>query len=85
MNTLINTERIDLHMPRDWNAMTVTELETVARVLINATASGRDAQAVKVELFLALTGLIVLEGVNPAKPVEEQSTCGRSTTGCVSR
>ena len=72
MNTIINTERIDLHMPRDWNAMTVTELETVARVLINATASGRDAQAVKVELFLALTGLIVIEGVNPAKPVEEQ-------------
>ena len=59
-------------MPRDWNAMTVSELETVARVLINATASGRDAQAVKVELFLALTGLIVIEGVNPAKPVEEQ-------------
>ena len=40
MNTIINTERIDLHMPRDWNAMTVSELETVARVLINATARG---------------------------------------------
>lgn len=70
---MINTERIDLHMPKDWNAMTVTELETVSSVLISAAAKGHvDMESVKVELFLALADLIVLETANPAKPVEEQ-------------
>lgn len=69
---MINTERIDLHMPRDWNAMTVSELETVARILIDAAAEGKGQDVIKVELFLALAGLEVIETANPAKPVEEQ-------------
>lgn len=67
------TERIDLHMPKDWNAMTVAELETVARVFVSAAAGGQvDMGSVKVELFLKLAGLSLIETANPAKPVEEQ-------------
>ena len=48
---MINTERIDLHMPKDWNAMTVAELETVSSVLISAAAKGHvDMESVKVTL-----------------------------------
>lgn len=61
-------------MPRDWNAMTPSELETVASVLVRAAAKGNgmDMQAVKVELFLALARLTVIETANPEKAVEEQ-------------
>ena len=67
-------ERIDLRMPKGWSDMTVTELETVASVLVEAAAQrpALTAKQVKVKLFLALTGLEVLESANPAKPVEEQ-------------
>ena len=67
-------ERIDLRMPKGWSDMTVTELETVASVLVEAAAQRPvlTAKQVKVKLFLALTGLEVLESANPAKPVEEQ-------------
>lgn len=67
-------ERIDLRMPKGWSDMTVTELETVASVLVEAAAQrpALNPKQVKVKLFLALTGLEVLESANPAKPVEEQ-------------
>lgn len=67
-------ERIDLRMPKGWSDMTVTELETVASVLVEAAAQrpSLTPKQVKVKLFLALTGLEVLESANPAKPVEEQ-------------
>jgi hypothetical protein len=61
-------------MPKGWSDMTVTELETVASVLVEAAAQrpALTSKQVKVKLFLALTGLEVLESANPAKPVEEQ-------------
>lgn len=67
-------ERIDLRMPKGWSDMTVTELETVASVLVEAAAQrpSLTPKQIKVKLFLALTGLEVLESANPAKPVEEQ-------------
>lgn len=67
-------ERIDLRMPKGWSDMTVTELETVASVLVEAAAQrpALTPKQIKVKLFLSLTGLEVLESANPAKPVEEQ-------------
>ena len=67
-------ERIDLRKPKGWSDMTVTELETVASVLVEAAAKkpALTMNEVKVRLFLALTKLEVLETANPAKPVEEQ-------------
>ena len=49
-------ERIDLRMPKGWSDMTVTELETVASVLVEAAAQrpALTPKQVKVKLFLAL-------------------------------
>ena len=74
MNTI---ERIDLHLPKNWNAMTIVELETVASIFVSAQRNSTrrrpmNMDEVKVEVFLALTELEVLETANPAKPVEEQ-------------
>lgn len=74
MNTI---ERIDLHLPKNWNAMTIVELETVASIFVSAQRKSSrrrpmNMDEVKVEVFLALTELEVLETANPAKPVEEQ-------------
>lgn len=54
--------------------MTVSELETVASVLIQSASRNPSANMneIKVELFLAITGLEVVESANPVKPVEEQ-------------
>lgn len=70
-------ERIDLHLPKGWNGMTVSELETVAGIFVEAQRRSNkrhplNMDAVKVEVFLALTELQVLETANPEKPVEEQ-------------
>lgn len=67
-------ERIDLRMPKGWGDMTVEELEMVASVLVESAARrpALTPKQVKVRLFLALTGLEVIETANPAKPVEEQ-------------
>ncbi len=70
-------ERIDLHMPNSWNAMTTTELEAIAGILIRTSERVDerhpfDFNAAKVEMFLVLTELEVLTLENPAKPVEDQ-------------
>lgn len=67
-------ERIDLRMPKGWGDMTVEEMEMVASVLVESAARrpALTPKQVKVRLFLALTGLEVIETANPAKPVEEQ-------------
>lgn len=70
-------ERINLHMPTSWNAMTIRELEIIADILLKTSARADehhpfDFAAVKVEMFLALTELEVVSSTNPVKPVEEQ-------------
>lgn len=70
-------ERIDLHMPNSWNAMTTKELEAIAGILIRASERVDerhpfDFNAAKTEMFLALTELEVITQENPAKPVEDQ-------------
>ena len=39
---MMTTERIDLHMPKSWAAMTVTELETVSRILLSSVQKGEN-------------------------------------------
>ncbi|MDD3037892.1 hypothetical protein [Bacteroides sp.] len=70
-------ERIDLHMPISWNAMTTRELETIAGILLKSSASADERHplnfnAAKIEMFLALTELKVVSSANPVKPIEEQ-------------
>lgn len=67
-------ERIDLHLPKGWNSLTVDELEEVARILMECAKNpGSDyMQQVKVKLFIELAGLEIIESERPDKPVEEQ-------------
>lgn len=71
------TERIDLHLPSSWNAMTTRELEAIAAVLLREAARVTklrpfNIETAKVEMFFKLTELEVLRNANPEKPVELQ-------------
>lgn len=71
------TERIDLHLPSNWNGMTTRELETIASVLLREAARVTkrrpfNFETAKVEMFFKLTDLEVLRGANPEKPIELQ-------------
>ncbi|MBR1378017.1 MAG: hypothetical protein IJ557_02685 [Bacteroidaceae bacterium] len=73
-------ERIDLHLPTSWAACTVEELEQIViakrmSVLFNWQHDNNDGiKAVpwKVECFLRLAELEMLQGPHPEVPVEEQ-------------
>lgn len=71
-------EKIDLHLPESWSKMSVPELETVAEVMIYMEAENRQKRnaladkELRLRLFLAFTGLEVLEPANPVIPIEEQ-------------
>lgn len=74
---MYTTERIDLHLPTSWNAMTIKELETIASVLIKEATRTTDTRpfntlSTKVEMFFALAELELIEGLNPEVSVEEQ-------------
>lgn len=66
--------RIDLHLPRHWNSLTTQELETVAGCVMNGVKAdgGYSAQKVKVEIFLRLTGLEIVEPCPFGLEPEEQ-------------
>ena len=70
-------ERIDLHLPKSWNSMTIEELETIARILQeastdNASGIGTSMLSVKCRIFIAINKLVVMQAPNPVKPVEDQ-------------
>lgn len=60
------TLRINLHLPRHWNALTAEQMETVADCITRAvaesgTAGGYNPQKVKTDIFLRLTGLEITD------------------------
>lgn len=64
-------------MPNGWNAMTVREMETIAKILIDEAKSVTllrpfNYLRAKVRMFFALTELELIEAENPEVPVEEQ-------------
>lgn len=70
-------QTINLHLPKSWNAMTTQEMELIAHIMIceqNRVSEKYpfDYDRVKIQMFLAITKLIVIETANPEKPVEEQ-------------
>lgn len=74
---MYSPQRIDLHLPRSWNACTPTELETIARIVATRSMQADryhpfNMDDTKVEIFFALAGLEPLEPVNPRLPVEKQ-------------
>jgi hypothetical protein len=71
-------EKIDLHLPISWGRMSVQELETVAKAMIDLEAENRlkpkplADKELRIRLFMQFTGLEILEPANPVIPVEEQ-------------
>lgn len=85
------TTKIDLTLPRQWNACSTEQLELIADV-IREQVERTDRyhqfsmQNVKIALFFALSGIEVVAGPNPSVPVEDQYytcrlSCGRSWRG----
>ncbi len=69
--------KINITLPRQWNECTVEQLELIANVMQEQILRQDryhpfSMQNVKVALFFALSGLEVVEGLNPRVPVEEQ-------------
>ena len=70
-------KKINLTLPRGWDACTREQLETIADVM-REQVERQDRyhpfsmQSVKVALFFVLAGIEIVEGPNPRVPVEEQ-------------
>lgn len=83
------TTKIDLTLPRRWNACTREQLEIIADVMREQVERQDryhpfDMWNIKVALFFAFAGIEIVEGLNPRVPIEEQYyTCrlkGRKDT-----
>lgn len=74
---MLAPKKINLQLPTTWNSCTIDQLETIAIVLLRHAAEKSiykpfSLEDCKVELFFALSGINILENLNPAVPVEEQ-------------
>ena len=69
--------KINLTIPRSWNACTTAQLELISDV-IREQVERQDRyhpfsmQNVKIALFFALSGIEIIEAPNPNTPIEEQ-------------
>lgn len=70
-------QRINLTLPRHWNACSTQQLELISAVMHEQIMRANrfrpfSMKNVKIALFFALAGIEILEGPNPRVPVEEQ-------------
>lgn len=69
--------KINLTLPKNWNACTTKQLELIADVMREQVERQNryrpfSMQNVKIAIFFALSGIEIVEGPNPRVPVEEQ-------------
>lgn len=69
--------KVELQLPKSWNSCSLDELRIIAEVMIEFGAktsryTAYSIEDVKVALFLALAGIVVLSPPNPAVAIEEQ-------------
>ena len=74
---MFTTTRINLQLPISWNRCTIQQLREIAQAITAcATRSSRykpyDMMEVKVEAFMRLSGVEIIEPLNPCVPVEKQ-------------
>lgn len=72
-----DTLKIDLHLPRHWDVLTTPQMEIVADCIMREIAAGGKSGAynpkkVKMDIFLRLTGLEIIESVRDSLPPEER-------------
>ena len=71
------TLKIDLHLPRHWDALTTSQMEVVADCIMREVAGGGkrgtyNPRKVKMDIFLRLTGLDIIGTVTDNLPPEER-------------
>lgn len=74
---ILTPKKININLPVSWDSCSTEQLETIALVLLSHVAEATaytpfDLLACKTELFFALSGIQVIEKLNPSVPVEEQ-------------
>lgn len=73
----MDIRKINLSLPRHWNACNREQLEIISDVMREQVERQDrfhpfDMRNVKIALFFALSGIEIVNGLNPAVPVEEQ-------------
>ena len=85
-NPKIMTQRkINLQLPRSWNECSTEQLELISRIMLEQIERADryhpfDMRNVKIACFFVLSGIEIVKGIDPSKPIEEQHyTCRLST------
>lgn len=74
---MFQTTRINLQLPISWNRCTIQQLREIAQAITACAARSTrykpyDMMEVKVEAFMRLSGVEIVEPLNPRVPVEKQ-------------
>lgn len=78
-------QKINLTLPRSWNECSTEQLELISRIMFEQIERADryhpfDMRNVKIACFFVLSGMEIVEGIDPPKPIEEQHyTCRLST------
>lgn len=85
-----DTLRIDLHLPRHWDELTTPQMEIVAECVMREISAGGangayNPKKVKMDIFLRLTGLEIIDSVTVNLPPEERYFIAVKKNECDSR
>lgn len=69
--------KINLTLPRSWNECSTEQLELISRIMLEQIERADryhpfDMRNVKIACFFVLSGMEIVEGIDPSKPIEEQ-------------
>lgn len=73
----MTTKKINLTLPRSWNQCTTGQLELISQVMQEQIARQDryhpfSMMNVKIAMFFALSGILIVHGVNPREPADKQ-------------
>lgn len=77
--------KINLTLPRSWNECSTEQLELISRIMLEQIERADryhpfDMRNVKIACFFVLSGMEIVEGIDPSKPLEEQHYVCRLST-----
>ena len=69
--------KINLTLPSSWNECSTEQLELISRIMLEQIERADryhpfDMRNVKIACFFVLSGMEIVAGINPSKPIEEQ-------------
>lgn len=77
--------KINLTLPRSWNECSTEQLELISRIMLEQIERADryhpfDMRNVKIACFFVLSGMEIVEGIDPSKPLEIQHYVCRLST-----